>query len=131
MIKEYKIKETQTICRRPSDAAVRLANDIYYTYLQEETPYIRISVSRLCEVFGDHEEMEVKICVAQIFEELNEPIALQDFVYNGETIAWRMVHFFDYHFCHEEYGDYIDLEIHEIYLEALKNLDDQPYINFQ
>ena len=63
--------EKKSIFKRPSDRAVRLANDIYYTYLQEEDNCICISVDRLCEVFGKSDVMNVKICAAQIFEELN------------------------------------------------------------
>ena len=123
--------EKRVLCQRPSERAVRLANDIYYTYLQEESLEIRISVARLCEIFGDHDVTQVKIHAAQIFEELNEPIVIEDFHYYGKKIEWQMAHFFDYHFCCENEHDYIDLVIHEIYLDALKSLDDEPYINFQ
>jgi len=125
-------KKSNTIwCKCPSPTAVRLANDIYYTYLQEESPTVRISLKRLCEVFGDADVMHVKISVAQIFEELNEPIALSDFHYRGKTIEWATVNFFQYVFCCENGNDYIDLEINELYLEALRRMEEDSYINFQ
>jgi len=124
-------EKKRDLFKRPSDAAVRLANDIYYTYLQEEGNCICISVNRLCEVFGDSEIMNVKIGVAQIFEELNEPIALKDYHYRGEKITWRMIQFFTYHFFTENDQEYIHVEIDELFLDALEKLESEPFINFQ
>ena len=126
-----KPQKKRDLFKRPGDAAVRLANDIYYTYLQEEENCICISVDRLCEVFGDSDIMSVKICAAQIFEELNEPIALENYHYRGETIKWRPIQFFTYHFFTEDDQEYIHVEINELFLDALEKLESEPFINFQ
>ncbi len=124
-------QKKRDLFKRPSDAAVRLANDIYYTYLQAEGNCICISVDRLCEVFGDSEVMRVKICAARIFEELNEPIALENYKYRGEKIVWRSIHFFTYHFFSEDDHEYIHVEINELFLDVLEKLESEPFINFQ
>ena len=124
-------KSKKALFKRPSDAAVRMANDIYYTYLQEEENCICISLNRLCEVFGESDVMKVKIFAAQIFEELNEPIALENYKYRGEMISWRSIQFFSYHFFREDDHEYIDVEINELFLDALEKLEREPFINFQ
>ena len=119
------------IAERPSERAVRLANDIYFTYLYEETPDVRISVARLCEVFGNSDVSQVKKMVVEAFEELNEPIVLSDCSFQGKHVEWMLLEFFTYTFCVIEDGEYIDLELNEKYLHALETLDEEPYINFQ
>lgn len=119
------------IVKRPSEEAIRLANNIYYTYLQEGTPFLHISLQRLCKLFGDCEEARVKGRIVGLLEELNEPIAVKNFIFRGRKIGWQKVHFLNYGFSSENAKAYIDIEINEIYLEALSQLEPEPYINFQ
>lgn len=119
------------ILKRPSEEAVRLANDIYYTYLQEGSPYFRLSLQRLCQVYGESSEESVRARIEKLLEELNEPIAVEDFTYRGKKTDWQMVHFLNYGFCRENGKAYIDIEINEIYLEALSKLESEPYLDFK
>lgn len=119
------------IAQRPSERAVRLANDIYFTYLYEESPEVRISVARLCEVFGNSDVCQVKKMVVEVFEELNEPIVLSECSFQGKHVEWMLLEFFTYTFCTIEGHEYIDLDLNEDYLHALETLDEEPYINFQ
>ena len=124
-------EQQRLIAERPSATAVRLANDIYFTYLYEDSPYIRISMARLCEVFGTHDVMEVKRIIEDVFEEINEPIVLSDCTFQGKHVEWLFLKFFTYSFCEIEGDEYVDLEIDERYLYALENLAKEPYIDFQ
>ena len=118
------------IYKRPSDKAVRMANDIYYTYIQEDNNVIYISVDRLCEIFGEPEKIKVKIEVSQIFEELNEPIAIENYKYYGDLIKWQSLQFFTYNFFSEDGNEYIELTINELFLDVLEKLESEPFINF-
>ena len=125
-------KEKQRlIAERPSERAVRLANDIYFTYLYEDTPSLHIPLTRLCEVFGNSNILEVKQMVEETFAELNEPIVLSNCSFQGKNIEWMVLEFFTYMFSDIDGNEYIELEINEKYLHALEILDEEPYINFQ
>ena len=124
-------EKQRLIAERPSDRAVRLANDIYFTYLYEDSPSLHIPLTRLCEVFGNHDMLEVKKMVEIVFAELNEPIVLSDCSFQGKNVEWMLLEFFTYEFSVIEGNVYIELEINEKYLHALETLDDEPYINFQ
>jgi len=124
-------EKQRLIAERPSDRAVRLANDIYFTYLYEDSPSLHISVMRLCEVFGNHDVVEVKKMVEEAFAELNEPIVLSNCSFQGKHVEWMLLEFFTYTFSEIEGCEYIELEVNEKYLHALETLDEEPYINFQ
>ena len=124
-------QKQQLILNRPSPRAVRLANDIYFTYLYEEDTSLRLSLPRLCEVFGNSDIGVVKNMVIETFEELNEPIVLKQCSFRGKRVEWMVLNFFTYLFCVNDGCEYIELEVNELYLEALEILDEAPYINFQ
>jgi hypothetical protein len=79
-----------------SDDAVRLANALYNTYVQEDDPFLEINVNRLCEIFGyrgyTHKREELQH-IRDLFEELNEPIAVVDFQYGSRHYDWRALSF--------------------------------------
>ena len=119
------------IADRPSDRAVRLANDIYFTYLYEDSSLLYIPLTRLCEVFGNYDVTQVKNMVEETFSELNEPIVLSNCSFQGKHVEWLLLEFFTYTFSEIDGNEYIELEINEQYLHALETLDEEPYINFQ
>jgi hypothetical protein len=119
------------ILHRPSDDAVRLANSIYYTYVQEDDPYLSIPVSRLCEIVKIKDVAEARGYIMRLFDELNEPVAARNFVYNGKEIEWAALHFFDLEKEWEETDRYIELHINEMFLEAMRQLEPEPYIDLR
>jgi len=118
-------------CHRPSDVAVRLANDIYFTYLQLDDNAFRIPMQRLGEILGESDLVLVKREVVAIFEELNEPICLDGYFYRGKKLPWQLVNFFEYRFDFDEGEVFVEIEISELYLNALENMLPESYINFQ
>lgn len=116
---------------RPSDRAVRMANDIYFTYLYTDDALLSIPFTRLCEVFGEHDLTKIKCIIEEVFEELNEPILLTDCSIKGKHIAWEIVHYFEFEYRLEAGNAYVDLEVNMLYLDALETFDIEPYINFQ
>ena len=119
------------ILERPSPRAVRLANDIYFTYLYEESSYLRLSLPRLCEVFGISDLEKVHVIIDETFQEINEPIVLSDCTFKGKHIEWQVLNFFNYSYSRDDGCEYVEIEINEFYLEVLSVLDKEPYINFQ
>lgn len=115
----------------PSEEAVRLANNIYHTYIQEGSPYLHISLQLLCRLFGDCEGDRVKEHIVALLEELNEPIAIENVTLKGKKIDWQVLRFLRYGFSSENGKEYLDIEINESYLEALSTLEAEPYINFR
>ncbi len=114
-----------------SEAAKRLANALYNTYVQEHSPYIEVSVKRLYQMFGEdhysHSPAEFDRLVA-LFEELNEPIALTNFKYGSKNYEWVFLQF-----CEIE-GDWtiadetVEITINEMYLAAMKEFMDDPFL---
>ena len=125
------VTKQKFVVNHPSEDAVRLANDIYYTYLQQGSPFLHISLQRLCKIFGDCDEKRVKRRITELFEELNEPIAVENVWNRGKKIEWSAINFFSYSFNFENDHAYVDIEINEIFLEVLEEFELEPYINFQ
>lgn len=116
---------------RPGEEAVRLANNIYYTYLQEDTPHLHVSLERFGKLVGESDEAKAKERLIALFEELNEPIAVQDFSFRGKNFKWKALHFFDYNFLVEDGKTFVDIEIDEMFIDVMARLEAEPYINFQ
>lgn len=114
-----------------SDNAKRLANAIYNTYIQEKYPYIEISVKRLYKMFGEdhytHSQEEFER-LQSLFEELNEPVALTNFKYGSKTYPWVVVQFCEFEKEWEIGDETIDIQINEMYLAAMKEYMDEPFL---
>jgi hypothetical protein len=121
----------QLMFNRPGEEAVRLANNIYYTYLQEDTPHLYVSLERFGKLVGESEVDKTKARLIKLFEELNEPIAVEDFSFRGKNYNWKALHFFDYRFVVEDDKVFVDIEIDEIFIDVMARLEAEPYINFQ
>ena len=121
----------QLMFNRPGEEAVRLANNIYYTYLQEDTPHLYVSLERFGKLVGENEVDKTKARLIKLFEELNEPIAVEDFSFRGKNYKWKALHFFDYRFVVEDDKEFVDIEIDEMFIDVMARLEAEPYINFQ
>ncbi|MGB5965493.1 MAG: hypothetical protein WBF77_01260 [Sulfurimonadaceae bacterium] len=119
------------IMKRPSERAVKLANVIYFTSIQEGEPYVYISLQQLCKLFDDCNEQNVKALITELLEELCEPIAVSDFTYNRKKIAWQAISFLSYEFSVENGQEYVDIELNQMFIAAMLQLEAEPFINFQ
>lgn len=117
--------------KRPSDDAVKLANSLYFTAIQEGEPYVYIALQQLCKLFGNDDVQHCKARITALLEELTEPVAVEGFTYNRKTVKWQAMSFFTYKFCFEEDEEYLDVELNEMFIAAMKQLEAEPYINFQ
>lgn len=115
-----------------SDDAVRLANILYNTYVQDDDPFLEINVGRLCGIFGYHgythkkEELQY---IRDLFEELNEPIAVVDFKYGSRRYDWKALSFCSFEKPWSDEDETIEIVINEMYIAAVKEFMEKPFIN--
>ena len=117
--------------KHPSEDAVKLANRIYYTSLQKREPYVYISMNALCRLFDRPDAADCKAYLTALLEELTEPVAVKDFTYNRKKIDWQVISFISYAFTLENGEEYVDIEIDPMFIEVMKAVEVEPYINFQ
>lgn len=125
--------EKKLLMKRPSEAAVKLANSIYYTAIQRGELEVCLSLKQLCKALKDCDETDwyAKSLVTELLEELCEPVAVKDFVYDRKEIKWQAISFLSYTFYTEEGTEYADIEINKMFIDVMKQLEAEPYINFQ
>ena len=125
--------EKRSVMKRPSEEAVKLANSIYFTSVQEGESYLYISLKQLCNILDNctAKDWFAKARLTELLEELSEPVAVEDFTYNRKHIPWQAIAFLTYAFCTEDDQEYVDIELNEMFIEVMKQIEAEPYINFQ
>jgi len=125
--------EKRSVMKRPSEDAVKLANSIYFTSIHEGESYLYLSLKQLCIILDNCTEKDwfAKGRLTELLEELSEPVAVEDFTYNRKHIPWQAIAFLTYEFCTEDDQEYVDIELNEMFIEVMKQIEAEPYINFQ
>jgi len=123
--------EKRLIIKHPSEDAVKLANSIYFTSIQEGELYVYLSLKQLYKLFDDINETDwfAKDRVTRLLEELSEPVAIENFTYNRKEITWQAVALLTYEFAMEKDEEYVDIEINPMFIDLLKHIESEPYIN--
>ena len=123
--------EKRLIIKHPSADAVKLANSIYFTSIQEGEPYVYISLKQLYKLFDDIDEnvWYAKDRITKLLTELSEPVAIENFTYNRKQIAWQAISFIAFEFAMEKDEEYVDIELNKMFLEVMSHLEAEPYIN--
>lgn len=128
----------QTITKQPlikeplSKDAKRLALSIYSTYvMQDEESYMYISLDKLYHLFElpkTHDSLER---IIEIFMDLTEPIAVKDFEYKGKKHPEIILTFCNFKVIEKDGDDHMEIEINEMYLEAMKNYMLDPFLEIK
>ena len=123
--------EKRLVIKHPSTDAVKLANSIYFTSVQEGEPYVYLSLKQLYKLFDDLDESKwyAKGEITKLLDELTEPVALTDFMYNRKEIKWQAASFMTYKFVMEKDEEYVDIELNEMFIDVMTHLEAEPYIN--
>jgi hypothetical protein len=131
MVVEMEEVEKRLIIKHPSERAVKLANSIYFTSVQEGEPYVYISLKQLYKLFDDLNETKwyAKSEITKLLDELTEPVAMENFTYNRKEIKWEAVSLLTYEFTMEKDEEYVDIELNKMFLEVMSHLEAEPYIN--
>ncbi len=125
--------EKRLAIKRPSEDAVKLANSIYFTSIQEGEPYVYLSLKQLYKIFDDINETDwyAKERITRLLDELSEPVAVENFTYNRKEIKWQAISFMTYEFAMEKDEEYVDIELNKMFLEVMAHIEAEPYINIQ
>jgi len=123
--------EKRLIIKHPSEDAVKLANSIYFTSIQEGEPYVYLSLKQICTLFDDIEVTDwfAKDRITRLLEELTEPVAIENFTYNRKEIKWQAIAFLTYQFAMEKDEEYVDIELNEMFIDLMSQIEAEPYIN--
>ncbi|MCK9371791.1 MAG: hypothetical protein M0P91_01230 [Sulfuricurvum sp.] len=114
----------------PSADAVKLANALYQAYVREGTSRLHIRKSLICHLYGWKGDEWCDTQITSLFRELNEPSLIEDFLYQGELIKWKVVTFCQLLSPLNSDSEYIDIEINELFLSALQNEKSESLIAF-
>jgi len=123
--------ERRQIIKHPSDDAVKLANSIYFTSIQEGEPYVYLSLKQLYKLFDDVNETDwfAKDRITRLLEELSEPVAIENFTYNRKEVKWQAVALLTYQFAMEKDEEYVDIELNQMFIDLMTQVEAEPYIN--
>ena len=123
--------EKRNMIKHPSEAAVKLANCIYHTSIEEGETYVYHPLKHLYTIFEDLDETNwyAKDQVTRLLDELSEPVAIENFTYNRKEIPWQAIALLSYEFVLEEDEEYIDIELNPMFLEVMSTIEAEPYIN--
>lgn len=127
-----KIEKQELILTPLSANAVKLAQSLYSTYmLSDQEISMSIPWHKLYHLFGLNDESGSQKRIFSIFEELNEPIMVHDFMYRGKKYPQMVLTFCDYEKIQEGEISCLQIEINEIYLEVLKNYMLHPFLEIK
>lgn len=121
LIKAPIAKETQT-----------LAEVIYNTYLtNKQDPYMLIPIKKFYKLF-DLENSDASIeLVIDIFIDLTEPIFIEEFEFRAQKYKNIILTFCTFKFIKQENDIFLEIELNEMYLEALKRYISEPYLEIR
>ncbi len=115
----------------PSDDAIKLANAIYQTYLVEDTPYLTLSVKRLCDIYAFEHTQETVQYFKELFVELNEPVVITDFTYEKKLYPWLVIEFCSFEEVWHYEDEHVEIVVNEMFLSAMQKLMPEPFIIFK
>lgn len=114
----------------PGPNAVRLANALYQTYVSEDNPVLHIRKELLFQLYRRIDDNPTESKIQELFTELNEPCAIENFQYEGKLIEWQMVSFCRLLSPIIPENDYVDVEINELFLAVLRSEEKESLIAF-
>lgn len=114
----------------PGPNAIRLANALYQTYVSEGEPLLHIRKELLFQLYRRLDDEPSDLKIEQLFNELNEPCAVENFEYEGKLIEWRMVSFCRLLSPIAPENEHVDVEINELFLSVLRSEENESLIAF-
>jgi len=112
----HTVKKQQLLMEPLSNNALKLARALYHTYKKDEDLYIKASLKVICSIFKiDTSSHSIKFLV-DIFEELNEPIMVQNFKFYTKKYDRKFLTFCKYKITSES----VEVMLNEEFLYAEK-----------
>lgn len=111
----HEIKKQKLLQEPLDDDALKLARAIYNTYLENNKElFMKIKVKSVLKLLKLQSSIEAIKYIQFLFEELNEPLCVQDFRYYAKTYPMRFVVFCTYKITDES----IEIELSEEFLHV-------------
>ncbi|MBU0631955.1 hypothetical protein KKA17_04860 [bacterium] len=122
--------EKQQLIKEPLDKdTLKLAQVIYSTFVaNDDDPYMYIPLKRLYALFGLDDSSRSRERVLEMFLELMEPIKVQDFEFLGKKYPEKILEFCAFNEIEKDGELYMEIELNEMYLEAMKNYMTDPFL---
>lgn len=127
MKQEYEFKRYRD---QPSENAVRLAQALYNTYVIEEDEILEFNVQRLFELFRMPKSQGSYDFITALFDDLNEPIVVENYPFQGGVIDWKSIAFCTFLIPWRIDDDSVTIELNMLYLDVMKNSMQEPFITF-
>ncbi|MDD2790114.1 MAG: hypothetical protein PHU40_05540 [Sulfurimonas sp.] len=101
-----------------SPDALRVARALYYSYLsKEKRAHINVKLQNIFKLLKREDDIYAMEYLQELFEELNEPLEILNFRYEGKMYPRRFIFFFKY----EIIQDSITIDISPEYIYAHDN----------
>lgn len=126
MKKETAIKKQKLLSEPLSNKALKLARAIYNTYITYDDLHIEVKFSTFFKLLDLHPCKDSLNDIQWILEELNEPLAVKNFEYEGKTTQLKFIQFCNYKITTE----ILIIEICPHYLHAHKYYMEDAFLTF-
>lgn len=114
-MKSKEIIKQNLLAEPLSDNALKLARGIYNTYIaQDEELSLEIKIPTFFKLLNLHPCADSITDIQNLLEELNEPLAVRNFEFHGETTQLKFIQFCNYKIGEET----IKIELSPEYLHA-------------
>ncbi|WP_345993459.1 hypothetical protein [Sulfurimonas sp. HSL-1716] len=125
--------DKKRLIKEPLDKdTLKLAQAIYSTYIaNEKDPYMYISLKRLFNLFGFDDSSASLSKIIEIFIDLTEPIAVENFEYGGRKYPKIILTFCTFEEIQKDGDGHMEIELNEMYLEAMKNYMLDPFLDIK
>lgn len=125
--------DKQELVKSPlSKESLKLAQSLYSTYIQsDKESLMSISCSKLYHLFELIDSPFSSDKLLKIFDDLNEPIMVHDFVYKGKKYPEIVLTFCEYEKVYKDGMHYLLITLNEMYLEAMKNYMLYPFLEMK
>ncbi len=121
--------DLEIIIQDLSEDAIKLANILYNTYINENDAELHIPVLKLCQVFNYECDDISKSMIMKLFEELNEPVMVPSFEYHGKKMSWQVMSFCSFDEVWKIEDEFIEIYMNEMFLYVLKHYVHEPFLN--
>ncbi len=125
--------EKQELVKSPlSKESLKLAQSLYSTYIQsDKESLMSIPCSKLYHLFGLSDTPFSSSKLLEIFDDLNEPMMVHDFIYKGKKYPEIVLTFCEYEKVYKDGMNYLLIQLNEMYLEAMKNYMLHPFLEIK
>jgi hypothetical protein len=128
----HTIEKKQLVQEPIAPETHKLAEAIYSTYLtNKKDSYMLIPMSRFYNLFGLEQSAASLEKIVDIFIDLTEPILIEDFEFRAKRYPNIILTFCDFKIIKQEDDMFIEIELSEMYLEALKKYILNPYLEIK